>query len=242
MWQFFPKSSKLAKDEVHVWRADLDLPQERIEELAAMLSADEKVRANRFYFERDKHRFIAGRGILRNILSLYSSIEPHLLHFEYGPRGKPRLAGNVGLDLEFNLSHSQGLALYGLTLNNQIGIDLEYLRSIPNACEIARRFFSPTEYASFACLSEPERQRAFFSIWTAKEAYLKATGDGLSGALDRIEISLSASDALRLLSVEGDCKVAAGWYLSPIVLEPEYIATLAVSSFSPSINVKHFAC
>lgn len=224
-----PLDLKLNDLEVHVWSANLDIPLHQIEELLQILSDDERLRANRFYFEQHRQRFIVGRGTLRVILGRYLGIEPGQLEFEYSDRGKPSLAKSYNKDqLQFNLSHSQGLALYGFTRNRKIGIDLEYLRSLPDAQQIAERFFCAREFELISTLPPEEKQKAFFRGWTAKEAYLKATGDGLSGSLEQVEVSLIPDKPLHLLSIQGNSETAYQWRIYDFIPAPNYIATVAV--------------
>jgi 4'-phosphopantetheinyl transferase len=229
VWLPPPPDLTLSRDEVHVWQADLDPPASRLQQLAQTLSADEHSRAKRFYFEQHRQRFIAGRGILRTILGRYLGIEPRQLQFCYGPRGKPALAETSGGSiLQFNLSHSQGLALYAVTRDRQIGIDLECIRSISDVEQIAKRFFSAREYAVISELPPNQKQEAFFRCWTCKEAYLKATGEGLA-QLDRIEVLLTPGEPVTLLNVTGDLHTAQGWVLQELTPASGYLAALAVA-------------
>ncbi len=229
MWSTPAKDLTLENKEVHVWRAELDLPAEQVQELAKTLSEDEQLRAQRFHFQKHRQRFIVGRGLLRTILGRYLGIKPEQIQFEYSPRGKPRLGESCCRErLQFNLSHSQGLALYGFTRDRRIGIDLEYLRSMPDAGQIAKRFFSPREYAAISALPPDEKQKAFFRCWTGKEAYLKATGDGLAGSLDQIEVSLTPDEPARLLSIQGNSRAASSWSLYNLTPASDYIGTIVV--------------
>jgi 4'-phosphopantetheinyl transferase len=228
MWNSPPKQLKLSDNDIHVWRADLNLLPEQIEALAAILSADESDRANRFRFEKDRNRFIAARAILRSLLATYLNLPPSQLEFIYGDRGKPSLSVATPGNLSFNLSHSKGLALYAITRTSSIGIDLEYLRNLSDALQLAKRFFSHSEYEVIAQLSPPEQQRAFFKAWTAKEAYLKAKGSGLSGGLEKVEISIASGYVLKLLSIDGDASLASSWSLYSVEPHPDYLAALAI--------------
>ncbi len=218
----------LLKNVVHVWRADLNLPVWQIQQFATILSPDEQLRAQRFYFERDRNHFIAGRGMLRAILSRYLNLESAQLQFSYTSRGKPALA-NPGIEgtISFNLSHSNGLALYAIAHTPCIGIDLEYMRPMPEAEQLAKRFFSPREYAVISALPTDQKQEAFFQAWTCKEAYLKAIGDGLSG-LDKVEVSLVPGEPAALLSIQGDQAAASRWSLYQLSAVPGYMAAVAV--------------
>lgn len=229
---FSPPPSDLhspSLNDVHLWQTNLNLLTEEVEELGKVLSADEKTRAERFHFEQHKNRFIVGRATLRTILGRYLEIAPQQIQFEYSSRGKPSLAKNCGSDrLKFNLSHSQDLAMYGFAWDRAIGVDLEYIRSVTDVQQIARRFFSPSEAAIILCLPDEEKIEAFFRGWTAKEAYLKATGDGLSGSLDKIEVSLLPNEPVRLLSINGNFQTAARWRLHSFMPVANYTATTAV--------------
>ena len=228
LWHSPPKNLVLSKDDVHVWRADLDLPTWRLQPLVQTLSSDEQVRADRFYFEKDRKYFIAGRGLLRTILGHYLDLEPSQLQFSYSSRGKPTLVNtNTPEALCFNLSHSNGLALYAVTRSRSIGIDLEHVRPMPDAEKLAKRFFSPHEYAVISTLLPEQKQEAFFNAWTRKEAYLKATGDGLAG-LEQVEVSLTPGETAALLSIQGDRQAASRWSMYQLTPALNYIAALAV--------------
>ncbi len=228
-WSPRPAALALSSNDIHVWRASLDQQPSRFNLLAQTLSADEKIRAERFYFEQDRKRFIVGRGLLRNILGRYLGIEPGQLRFCYGPGGKPALAEtHSDSTLRFNLSHSQGLALYAISRVREIGIDLEHIRPICEAEQIAERFFSDREKAVFRALPSSQKQAAFFNCWTRKEAYLKAIGDGLALPLEQLDVSLSPGEPARLLNIKGDRCAATHWSLQELSPAPGYVAALAV--------------
>ena len=229
LWGSPPADLALSSDDVHIWRACLDQPAWRIQQLAQTLSQDERIRADRFYFEQDTKRFIVGRGILRTMLGRYLGIEPSQLQFRYGPCGKPALTENsLGSTVSFNLSHSQGLALYAVTCDRQIGVDLEHIRPVPNAENIALRFFSEREKAVFTALPPSQKQAAFFNCWTRKEAYMKAIGEGLALPLDQFDVSLSPGEPARLLGIKGDRCAVTRWFLQELTPAPSYVAALAV--------------
>lgn len=222
--------SKLTLDghQVHIWQTHLDLPAQQVEEFVEILSTDEKARADRFYFPQHRQRFIVGRAKLRLLLSRYLDIEPNRVQFEYSARGKPLLAESFGNRLKFNLSHSQEIALYGFTLDRYIGVDLEYLNSKTDVEDIAKRFFSAREYAQIIALSPQLRREAFFRGWTVKEAYLKATGDGLAGSLDTVEVCLNPAKVPSLLAIKGDSQIVAAWSIYHFAPMPNYLATVVV--------------
>ncbi len=230
-WQDPLQPPILANNQVHVWRANLDLPTAEINQLATLLSTDEIARANKFRFPEHKRRFIATRGILRQLLGNYLQISAKILKFEYSDRGKPRLAASISdSSLEFNVSHSQEYALYGFTHHNQIGVDLEYLRDMKDAAKIAERFFSPRESQLIASLNSEQQQRIFFKLWTAKEAYLKAIGTGLTGSLDGVDISLDQAGYPSLLAINGNVAAAASWSMHHCIPAINYVASVAIKT------------
>jgi 4'-phosphopantetheinyl transferase len=190
-------------DEVKVVYAALDQPEGRIAELAQHLSADEHARAAAFVFERDRDRFIAGRGMLRELLAEAVGERPDRLSFHYGKHGKPALSGRP---IRFNLSHSEGRAVYVFSAEREVGVDLERIRPVQQAMRIAERLFTPREVAHLAGLDGEEQQAAFFRAWTRREAHGKAIGAGLGAKLDTM----------------------AGWTLRCLVAAPGFVATLAV--------------
>lgn len=241
IWQKPLNSLSLANNQAHVWFANLDLPAAEIERLATLLSPDEVVRANKFKFARDKKRFIAARGILRELLANYLQITANKIEFRYSDRGKPDLVTSLDRSLQFNLSHSQNYALYAFTYNRRIGVDLEYLRSIEDAAKIAKRFFSPTESELINSLTADKQKRVFLQLWTAKEAYLKATGVGLAGSLNEIEIAITPESAVNLLSIQGDVRTAANWSMTSFIPITDYIGTLAIETSHIQQEIEFFA-
>lgn len=228
LWHSPPTPLVLSKNVVHIWRTDLNLPQSQIESFAKTLAPDELNRANRFYFERDRKHFIAGRGILRSILGRYLNVEPVQLQFSYSSRGKPGLANlGMGATLSFNVSHSHELAVYAIAHTPLVGIDLEHVRPMDKVEQLVKRFFSPREYALICSLPDDQKQEAFFQAWTCKEAYLKAIGDGLPG-LDGVEVSLTPGESAALLSIQGDEEAASRWSVYQFIPAPGYRAAVAI--------------
>ena len=218
----------LSGDEVHVWRASLGRPTLRVQQLLRTLSDDERRRAERFQLEHDREHFVVARGTLRSILGRYLGAEPSRVQFEYGPHGKPRLAEPfVSQAVRFNLAHSHNWALYAFAHQRDVGIDLERVCPLPDAEEIATRFFSAHESAAWGALSRNRKQEAFYLCWTRKEAYIKAIGDGLARPLDQFDVSLVPAEPARLLHVEGDPKEARRWSLQTLKPVPGYVAALA---------------
>lgn len=197
--------------------------------LEQTLSDDERRRAGRYYFQSDCEHFIVARGVLRSILSSYLGVEAHELRFGYGAYGKPSLMlPSDAADLRFNLSHAGGLALYAVTRDRAIGIDLEYLRADMECMQIAARFFSPREHAMLCALPAAARLEAFFTCWTRKEAYIKARGEGMALPLDQFDVSLTPGEPAQLLGVRRDLDDPGLWSLQGFSPRPGYIAAVAV--------------
>lgn len=228
-WSPSPEILILARDEVHVWRASLNLDASHVQILQQTLAADERTRAERFYFQRDRAHFIVARGALRDILSRYLNRKPDQLRFCYNAYGKPALAGESDEDtLCFNVSHSHGLALYAVTRSREIGIDLERIRSDFADEQIPERFFSLREVAVLRALPPHLQTGAFFTCWTRKEAFIKAKGKGLSIPLDQFDVSLGPREPAALLRAEWNSQEASRWSLRELNPGPDYAAALAV--------------
>ena len=228
-WGLPPQTMTLADDEVHVWRAVLDQPPSQVQSFLHTLDAEEQARAKRFRFEQDRQHFIAARGVLRDILGGYLNRAPASLAFCASPQGKPALTVEPDRPaIRFNLSHSQGTALYAIARGREVGIDLERIRSDLAIDEIAERFFSRREVAMLRRLPADVRCQAFFLCWTRKEAYLKARGDGLSLSLDQFDVSLVPGEPAALLGTRHDPADVSRWSIQELAPAPGYAAALAV--------------
>jgi 4'-phosphopantetheinyl transferase len=178
-------------DEIHVWHAALDREEKVLGRLESRLSPDEKARADRFHFVNDRNRFVAARGLLRELLGKYLHQAPAGLEFSYGEHGKPSLSGgDASSGLCFNLSHSAGLVVYAIAKERNLGIDVEHIRPESAGDDIAKRYFSAREVSDLQTLPPDAKVEGFFHCWTRKEAYLKATGMGLQIPLDSFAVSL----------------------------------------------------
>jgi len=228
VWNPPPVDLVLQPGEVHVWRAFLDNYASRLADLRSSLSEDERSRAGRFHFARDQVHFTVGRGFLRSIVARYLRQEPAQLRFGYGLNGKPFLATPLGnRSLQFNLSHSHGIALLALAFGQELGVDLEQVRPIRDAEQIAKSYYTPREHALLRELSGPRKEEAFFKCWTCKEAYLKATGTGISESLDKVEVSLVPGEPARVLTIAGDAKAASAWQLEELNPAPGFVGAVA---------------
>ncbi|WP_267382733.1 4'-phosphopantetheinyl transferase family protein [Cyanobacterium sp. uoEpiScrs1] len=193
MWFKSPNRLTLNSSDIHLWKQHLKVSDSEVNRYFEILDREEKIKAKKFCFEEHQRRFIVARGALKIILSRYLNIPASTVEFTYSLRGKPKLTNKLGGDkLQFNLSHSHELAIYGVTYNHVIGVDLEYIRSVSEAKKLAKRFFCSREYNHISLLTPPTLEKTFFKLWTAKEAYLKAIGEGIGRGLDQVEVSLDS--------------------------------------------------
>lgn len=224
-WITPPPSLRLFRDDVHLWFAQLPLPVAQIYPLFSTLSTDEQARAEKFRFERDRHRFIAGRGMLRAILSRYLEISPEQITFSYQLHGKPILQSRHQSSLRFNVSHSHECAIYIVADQREVGVDVEYQRTV-DVEGLAKRFFSAYEYRTLRTIPAEQQLRTFFHLWTCKEAYLKATGDGLVG-LSHVEVH-HAPDNTLLLRDPQTTQPLSRWAVQSFVPCPDYRAAFVL--------------
>ena len=236
IWRAPPKDLTLPPNEIHVWRAFLDQPMPLVTWLTRQLSAAERERAARFHFAHDQCRFTVSRGLLRILLSSYMSCSPESIQFRYNPYGKPALTEVPGMTLpNFNLSHSHELVLYAFSHNQEPGIDVEFVRPIVEAKQIAERFFSRRENAVLAALTPAEMQKYFFIYWTRKEAYLKARGTGLSIDPQSIDTDLLSDQQVDAQEGDEDAQKGAQWFLHDLAPAPGYVGALATQEYDTRI-------
>ncbi len=220
----------LGEDSVHLWRVDLDALAGEESRWSGMLAEDERVRAARFHFQLDRQHFIAGRAWLRRVIAAYLETDPKDLTFVYSEKNKPSLGGaHIDTGLSFNISHSGGIALFAFTRHRQVGVDVEHIRHDFETASIAARFFSQREQEQLASLPLDQRHEAFFRCWTRKEAYIKATGDGLSLPLSQFDVSIAPDDQNALLATRPHKLETKRWSLRDVQVKAGYCGALCVS-------------
>lgn len=221
--------SELAEDEVLLWRVKLDAVAQEEERWRQILSVEERARAARFHFTRDRRYFTATRALLRMILASYLDSDPKALVFRYSENEKPWLSpSKSGRQIEFNVSHSGDVAMLAFAQGRDVGVDVEKVRQDFEHEAIARRFFSEQEQRQLAALTPEERYSGFFRCWTRKEAYIKAQGIGLSLPLDQFDVSLKPEDGNALLATRPDHTEATKWSLQEVPAGEGYVAALCV--------------
>ena len=181
---------------VDTYCVDLDAPDIDLDRYRAVLSAQERDHAGRFRFDRHRRRYIVRRGILRELIGSYLGCDPADVALVYNAHGKPELRD---CDLNFNLSHSRGMALYAFCRGAAVGCDIEWRDPQFAAEQIPERFFTRDEVHALRSLPLSRQTEAFFNCWTRKEAYVKAAGQGLSISLDSFDVSLTPNEPAAFL-------------------------------------------
>ena len=239
VWRRPPRELMLPVGQVHVWRAEVAQHTSALSELGSLLSPAEQERADRFYFAADRERFVVAHGCLRVLLGRYLRETPRTLRFLDNPHGKPALepSGDQA-GLRFNLSHSQGLVLYAVARGREVGVDVEQIRLVADFERIAEQFFSPAERKKLKMLRTECKLDGFFGLWTLKEAYVKARGQGLSVPLHEFSVSLQpdASGNFFLMH-ENDVRLGADWSLRRLTPGPGYAGALAVEGHNWELNL-----
>ncbi len=192
--------------------------------LARFLSADERSRAERFAFDRDRRRFCLGRQALRGILATYLRCDPRKLNFVYGESGKPRLKAGA-IDLEFNAAGSGDLAVCAVTCGTSVGTDIEQLRESVDL-DLVPYALSAIERADFENISVTEQASTFYRTWTRKEAYVKAVGCGLSRPLASFSVSVMPGQKPRLVRDDSDPAAEQDWAFADFDPAPGWVGTV----------------
>jgi len=221
-WSPAPRVLTLAPNSLHVWRASLDVPPESLARFSALLPEREAARAKRFFYDRDRHPYTVAQATLRVLLGRYLQIPPESVRTQNGPQGKPYLAKQLHASkLQFNISHSLGMALFAFAHQRELGIDIEKIRPNFASRDIAQRYFSRQETAELDALPPASYTEAFFLCWTRKEAYIKARGQGLHIPLDSFSVTLTPDRPATLTSSDSEC-----WSIYSFRPSPEFVAAV----------------
>lgn len=220
------QSLNLSLNEIHLWHVHIPEHIERLVMYEALLDEQEKHKADRFRFEKDRNCSIIARGVLRKLLGSYLEKEPEGVRFVYGDFGKPEVSNDEGI--AFNISHARDAIVLGFVKNNWIGVDVEFLDQKIDPLNIAKHFFSDEEKRALEEVSKENRVEGFYNCWTRKEAFIKAVGDGLSFPLDQFVVSLKPKVKAALLCTKWDKNEKNKWTLQSSNPEQEYVSAFAV--------------
>ncbi|MFN8375408.1 MAG: 4'-phosphopantetheinyl transferase superfamily protein [Anaerolineae bacterium] len=212
----------LREGAIHVYRTSLD--EGSVDDFTGLLSSDERTKAGRFHFEKDRRRFVVRRGTLRLLLSQYLNMQPAHIRFAYTAHGKPYVPD---ANVQFNLSDAEHVALYAFA-RVPIGVDVEYIQAMADMDDVAALMFSKAENAVYRALPKSQQAAGFFNCWTRKEAFIKAVGEGLSYPLADFEVTLRPDEAAAVLRVHDDTQAAARWSLYDLRLAQDFCGALAV--------------
>ncbi len=227
---------------IDVWTVRLDEPS-TAGPGASVLSPDEIARASRFHFEKDRIHFTRCRSALRRLLAGYLAIPATDVLFEYLASGKPQLAAEQNpCALQFNVSHSAGVALIAIGTERRLGVDIEKIRDDVDTTSLAERFFSLRERAGLQALPDHLRLPGFFACWTRKEAFLKATGEGLSFPLADFSVTTHPALDPVLEEIRGNTEAAQQWSLADLSVVDGYRATAAVEGAFPRLETCTYNC
>lgn len=222
-----PKIPALASAEIHVWCISLLASPMEIARATEVLTGEERGRTRSFRLLPDQRRFVLRRARLRQLLASYLAASPLDLRLEPDPQGKPFLAKPTGSDeIKFSCSHSGDLALIAFARGVELGVDLQLHQPMNDAEDLARHYFSASEIRELAQLPPALKTTGFFNCWTRKEAFIKATGRGLSYPLDRFSVSLTPGQPAAILSAEDEPEALTAWSLVSLEVAPDYSAAL----------------
>ncbi len=217
----------LSSGEIHVWAAQLVDDPGATADFLRILDREERTRAARLSFECDRLRYIQAHGIVRRILANYTGGDAATLTFARNRHGKPRLVSRANaLNLQFSVSHSGNCCMLAVRLDHPVGIDVEKVRNLPHAMDIAQSYFTPTESRALAALRGSAKRDAFLVLWTHKEAAVKGLGVSLAANLGRIEFDLDQVESPRLVAWDGDRSAAHRWSILRVDPAPGYVAAV----------------
>lgn len=219
----------ISRNEIHIYKTFSSNTENELNSFLELLNKEEKIKAYRFKFEKHRNNFISFRANLRIILSKYLNIHPAKIIFSYADRGKPFINDS---DIKFNISHSDNFAVFAVTSYNEIGIDTEKIKDLPDALTIAKNYFSEMEVLQFAKVDENNYKQAFFNCWTRKEAFIKAIGEGLSYPLANFSVSFLPGEIPSMRWIKNNPEEAALWSIINLDIEIDFVTSLAIRSLS----------
>lgn len=218
----------LREDEVHVWLACLGSAEHQPGAVHGWLSQDERARASRYHRESDRDRFVLARGILRDLLSRYTGTLPQLVRLAATENGKPLLSERSAGDLNFNLAHSEDLAVYAFARGRRLGVDIEAVRDIPELEQIGSEYFTSKERAWCGAHDTPGRTTAFFACWARKEAVVKAIGSGLVLPLQSFDTSIPEGEPGVWAEFRSGAGASGQWWVMNLAAPAGYTGALAI--------------
>lgn len=228
LWSPGPLHPEIADGEVQVWRINLDTDQAAVDQCRHVLSEDELARAEAFRYLTDRNRWTLARGLLRVVIGRYLYLEPKAVELQAPDQGKPSVRGDQNaIDLRFNISHCEGIALFAFSVGREVGVDVERIRTDISTDEVAAHVFSPEEILAMNEAVGRDRFESFFAYWTCKEAYVKAIGHGLSYPMARFTVRW-AEDAGGCVSIEDAVQKTSDVTIQRLTVGPDHSAAVAL--------------
>lgn len=230
------------KDTVDVWRYNLDIDDDAFDSFKLILSTEELERFNKYLINPvNARRFIAGRGILRKILSLYTGTSPEKIRFRYSSNGKPDLVQQkIDERIYFSLSHTGNVSMCAVSLNRLIGIDIERIKDDIEYRDIAMRYFTRNEFDALIKLPEERQLISFYRCWTCKEAYVKAKGETMWEFMNKIEFEVDPEKAPAFIYSEFDPDEPSRWFITDINAGSQYVSALSIQGKFTKIRYLNF--
>lgn len=234
----------LGSDEIHLWLADYErIADERLHAAyRELLDEAEKAQEPRFYFARDRRRYLVTRALVRTVLSRYAPVAPAEWMFANNQYGRPELHQAQAGDLTFNISHTHSMIVLGVTRKRALGVDVENVRAREVSLDIARHYFAPPEVEALGLVPQDEQQFRFFEYWTFKESYIKARGMGLSLPLDKFSFHYRDERAVHIAIHPELADDANRWQFWQFRPSPEYLVAVCAErsgAESPRVVVRH---
>lgn len=240
LWPAIVEVPALTPMSVHVHAWDLDTPPPHKLDWE-VLSEEETLRAQRFVFPRDRDRYVRAHSVMRRFLGHYSGMLPTQVSFSSNAYGKPQIENSPSKErIQFNLTHSAGIAVLAVAASYELGVDLEIVRPID--AEIAEHHFSSKELHTLRGLSSGEWLQGFFRCWTSKEALLKGEGLGLNLPLNGFDVEADPRRSPALLASRPSAKIASGWRLVDLKPTHHTVGTLAVLDRTDKFSANNVRC
>ncbi len=231
----------MGKNTVHIYLACLDLSYPQIKTMSKLLSPKEKNRAKKYYFKHDRVQYIARHGILRTLLGNYIKCSPERIQFTTNTYGKPYLKHVVhNKQYYFNISYSNDMGVFAFTTNQEVGVDIEYVKNIPEVNSIVDNYFSLEEKNKFKRLSMIQRQSLFYEYWTRKEALIKGIGMGLQYPIDRIDLNLQTLQTAIVDNRHTNFESKQIWSIYKLNLPSGFLGALALRNQIDSIQYYNY--
>lgn len=228
VWKIWNNSTVLTAGQVHIFRANLNLSDQQLAYAKSIVSDAENARIERLVTSALRHNRLASQSILRDVLARFIDQSPESFEYGFGHHKKPYLIDSA---VQFNMTHSQDVALYAVTLNHDIGVDIEKIKSSKYEADIVKSNFSANEFQQYSSVTDEQQQRiAFYRGWTRKEAYTKAIGMGLYQPLDQFSVNMLSNDEPGLLEIAGSQEAAKSWRLPCFLIDTDFIGAIAIQA------------